>query len=328
MIITEEDYLKTMQEAYLDRQKRFTERESEVRKKGYFSGSRAGSCPRRLYFEYIKRRKARTEEEIPDNFLRLLEGQLHDQLLKDIFRRIASKKGMSISDGFFFSKKLRYKGDLIEIGGTLDFLADDVVYEFKSAEPERFLKYIDNPPKRYLWQVQCYLWLTDAEKGILVLKSNATGKIKFISIEADLDIQKKIKRKLVLIHNAQKKKKAPAPQIEFDECAFCPYHDLCFNLDQAHLNKKSRKLIKKFILGYKEQKGMRDKAEGTMNIMKQDMRDFMDKNKLSRAKIDKVGSLIIVQASRMRDDPDQLEELRRKGKLKQTKSSYSYLLVR
>jgi hypothetical protein len=186
-------------------------------------------CLRFLYFERVCPEK----KSLPS------VEQIKIFSLGDVYETIArseiEKAGYKI---------LHYQFPLVnqeyQITGTIDFkiLLDGKAFvcEIKSLSPFNWqainqVEDIKNSDivyiRNYYYQMQTYLWLTDNDRGILILKNKSNNQNKILLIQKDEQVIEEVKEKAKKINEYVSKNETPPLCNDIDVCYQCPYFLQC-----------------------------------------------------------------------------------------------------
>lgn len=83
--------------------------------------------------------------------------------------------------------------------------------------------------RKYPAQIQFYMYLTECEHGLFILKNKQTGQLKFISVEFDYDYVERLLKKAEKINKYVTEKIYPDETTdELAICQSCPFRHICF----------------------------------------------------------------------------------------------------
>jgi len=184
------------------------------------------------YLVYLRTHWQYKEKPGVDALYRFHDGNLHEE---DVIH-LLNKSGIKVIEQqrpFFWTK---YK-----ISGHIDgkVMIDDQIYplEIKAFSPNLWIsinsiKDIKNHKyvfvRKYAGQINIYMLLDNHEKGVILMKNKASGKLKEIWVELDYDLAEEMIQKAEKVNKHVDDGTLPE-RIEYDEeiCGSCPFLHIC-----------------------------------------------------------------------------------------------------
>ncbi|HHE76650.1 MAG TPA: Dna2/Cas4 domain-containing protein [Candidatus Parcubacteria bacterium] len=198
---------------YLDREK--------DKEQTHFYVTDAGRCPRSLFFKF----KNAPRKETEPNILRLFDHG--DYIHKLIMRSLLGSREIHV-----VASEINIPPQEL-ISGRADAIISDgkdlYVLDIKSINSVGF-KYLKEPKKENVNQIQLYLYYFKVPKGILLYVNKDTQELKEFIVSYDESLAK------LLLNDLDKVKKyidndvvpGRIPGYPSDwQCRFCPFKDLC-----------------------------------------------------------------------------------------------------
>jgi CRISPR/Cas system-associated exonuclease Cas4 (RecB family) len=81
--------------------------------------------------------------------------------------------------------------------------------------------------RRYVYQLNCYLFAEAEVVGMMVLRSRSDGAMRFLPYRYDPKMHLEVERKLRRVNKAVKKNEAPPQVADWDECSGCDFKVHC-----------------------------------------------------------------------------------------------------
>ncbi|MGC8900129.1 MAG: CRISPR-associated protein Cas4 [bacterium] len=174
---------------------------------------------------------------------RFSEKPLHNVELQCIFDEGANQEKSLIRDLLdagiefveaqraFYDEKLQLSG---RIDGMVVFEGEAYPVEIKSMNPFSYEKIHsvqdmmeDLYAQKYPAQLTLYLYLTNKEKGLFILKNKSTGVIKAIDMMLDYEYAEELIKKIERINKYVETKTVPDVNVDAELCKNCPFLHIC-----------------------------------------------------------------------------------------------------
>lgn len=203
--------------------------------------SMIGTCARRIYFTMVE-----PEKQFPwytPGLIRIFEdGIEHEKLIEKDLEKMGYtvSRQQKIIDNHPELKKVNITGHIDftifqRVSGIEEIMSDlRILAECKSLSRDLFSgietwKDIEKTywMKKYIDQGTCYMYGTNEEKMVFILKNKNDSSLKFIPMELDQDRMKSLIEKASLINSCVRSEDPPARIIYDDECQHCPFEQHC-----------------------------------------------------------------------------------------------------
>lgn len=198
---------------YLDREK-----DKEQR---HFYVTDAGKCPRAVFFKF----KNAPRKEIEAKILRLFDHG--DYIHKLIMKSLLGSRGIHV-----VASEINIPPQEI-ISGRADAIISDgqglYVLDIKSINSMGF-KYLAEPKKENINQIQLYLYYFKIPKGILLYVNKDTQELKEFVVDYSSLLSKSLLRGLDSVKTNIEKDIVPSriPSYPSDwQCRYCPFRQIC-----------------------------------------------------------------------------------------------------
>lgn len=191
-------------------------------------------CERRLVYEWLDWDKK--DKFMIDALLRFDEGNMQENKLILDIKEAGMWQGQKI-DVIEEQKHFRLPKELIsgKIDGIIAWNGKRYVLEIKSMSPVIFnsvkdlqdlQKYVWT--KKYVTQLQLYLYGIEHENGILLLKDKSSGQLKQFCVKIDYELINTVSEKMCRVNEHVKAKTYP-DRMEYNEmtCGYCPFEHIC-----------------------------------------------------------------------------------------------------
>jgi len=207
--------------------KDFLDRAKKERKENVFYPSELPYCIRRNYFLY------KNPKEIDLETKKIFEsGSIVHSWVRDVLFKGFTE--MALKD-FKWEESLIFKGNDFEIHGRYDDLVAVELHEkpiLLEIKTVRSLKYIKEPKRHHVMQLNFYLTVLKLETGYIVYIDRTNLQHKIFKLTKDKRLFDEMLKRAEMLRRALKEKKIPIAEARLDvtkrwQCRYCPYRLEC-----------------------------------------------------------------------------------------------------
>lgn len=193
---------------------------------GHYRGSEIGYCPRAIQYKAFGKVP---EPKSGENLALLADGHLHEESVRNLFRKIGTVTNVQTN----VSKRFEHKGQVFHGTGTLDFIFNrEIVVDVKGITTFFFQALDKKWPQdfeAYIFQVTMYMNILNLKDAIIAFKDKNNSELSFKHVPYSKFMMNRILDKMAEIHKAigdRKYIKRPYPKDSW-QCNNCQFRMEC-----------------------------------------------------------------------------------------------------
>lgn len=191
-------------------------------------------CVRYLFFS----RKRWEDRQLVDVGLQFIfnEGNMHEEAVFERLKRAGFK--ITETQRAFTDRKMNISGHIDGFISHCDLIQRPIPLEVKGLSSNNWasinsyddmISHKQHYVRKYPAQLQMYMYLSETEVGLFVLKNKQTGQLKFIVVELDYDYVEEILKKIERVNKWCGGDAVPDETTEeIKICQSCAFNHLCF----------------------------------------------------------------------------------------------------